>query len=157
MDLIELTETVWRRALATRGKDWVVSELGKRPGHPTDPVLDIVFEPPFPTREFCMQWCAEEDNKIFSISWHTCAVAAALLVTVFCCYVAISGLNSIQPPAVAGPVPAQPVAANRYPSSLSNTASQSPAAGLSGNNNSNSLPSVCAYQSYQTDECKQQQ
>jgi hypothetical protein len=61
--LLGLALLVW---LAFRG-----GELRRRAGQVGDVMYDIVFEAPLPTRQFCEQWCAEEDNKAFRISWHT--------------------------------------------------------------------------------------
>ena len=46
-----------------------------------DPVLDVVFAEPLPTREFCQRWCAEEANKIFALSKGM--IVALLLVVLF--------------------------------------------------------------------------
>lgn len=75
-------ETVWRKGLQARGKDWVRSELHRRPGQPEDVLYDVVFKEPYPTRAFCFQWCAEEENRVFRMSWHTYAtiIALALLI-----------------------------------------------------------------------------
>ena len=75
-------ETVWRNGLRARGKEWVLSELRRRPGQPEDTLYDVVFKEPYPTRAFCFQWCAEEENKVFRMSWHTYAtmIALALLI-----------------------------------------------------------------------------
>jgi len=75
-------ETVWRKGLQARGKDWVLSELHRRPGQPEDVLYDVVFKEPYPTRAFCFQWCAEEENRVFRMSWHTYAaiIAVALLI-----------------------------------------------------------------------------
>lgn len=152
----EFAEIVWRRALEAKGKDWVMAELQRRAGHPSDAVYDIVFEEPYPTREFCQQWCAEEENKLFHVSWHTYAVLAAFIVTVCCCVAAVKGLNSQQaqtsPVAVSGGATATPMRSgpptNAEPNSIT--------AHFAGKS-ARRLPDICAYQTYQTDECKPQQ
>ena len=75
-------EGVWRKALQARGKDWVRSELHRRPGRPEDTLYDVVFKEPYPTRAFCFQWCAEEENRIFRVSWHTFATIMALALLI---------------------------------------------------------------------------
>ncbi|HEY0181863.1 MAG TPA: hypothetical protein VGC09_03560 [Rhodopila sp.] len=76
------TEEVWRKALAVRGRDWVASELARRPGGPQDAVLDVVFEQPYPTREFCQRWYLDQDNRMFTMSGHTKAVILAFMLLV---------------------------------------------------------------------------
>src|SRR5215467_4013185 len=72
-------DEVWRRGLRARGKDWVMAELHRRAGRPEDVLLDVVFEPPYPTRAFCRQWCAEEENRVHvSASLKIAVVLAAL-------------------------------------------------------------------------------
>lgn len=151
----EFTENAWRQALKAKGRDWVKAELLKRPGQqPQDVVYDIVFEEPFPTRDFCLQWCAEEDNKLFHVSWHTFAALVAFFITVCCCVAAVKDLNSQQNQTSA--VAAARVAAPRA------TTSEPPNSGEANSNGAHfagesdhRLPDICAYQTYQTDECKQ--
>jgi hypothetical protein len=57
-----------------------MAELKTRAGRPEDVVLDVVYEAPYPTREFCQRWCAERDNRLFHLSGHTKAVLIALLL-----------------------------------------------------------------------------
>jgi hypothetical protein len=64
----EMEEAVWREALAVRGRDWVVRELKTRPGMPNDPLLEVVFADPLPTRAFCRSWAAEQENRVFVFS-----------------------------------------------------------------------------------------
>jgi hypothetical protein len=73
-------ETIWRAALERRGKDWVARELRSRFGRPGDELLDVTYEQPHPTREFCQKWCAEQENRMFSMSGHTKVVIVALIV-----------------------------------------------------------------------------
>lgn len=58
----------WRAGLQARGRDWVLAELSRRAGQPDEPLYDVVYEPPYPTREFCQRWCVEDDNKILRMS-----------------------------------------------------------------------------------------
>jgi hypothetical protein len=76
------TEANWRIALDARGRDWVEAKLKARTGQPNDVVLDIVFEEPHPTREFCQRWSAEQDNRMFHMSGHTKAIIIALVVLI---------------------------------------------------------------------------
>jgi hypothetical protein len=73
---------VWRKALDAKGRDWVSAALRQRPGQPGDVVLDVVFEEPYPTREFCQRWCAEQDNRMFHLSGHAIAIIVASIVLV---------------------------------------------------------------------------
>jgi hypothetical protein len=78
------SHVVWRKALDAKGRDWVSTALRQRPGQPDDVILDVVFEEPYPTREFCQQWCAEQDNRMFHLSRHTIAIIiASILLVVF--------------------------------------------------------------------------
>lgn len=149
-------EATWRQALKAKGKDWVKAELQKRPGHPNDVVYDIVFEEPLPTRDFCLQWCAQEENKLLHVSWHTYAALIAFFITVCCCVAAIRGLNPQQDQTHA--VAAARVASPRVmPSAPPNWGeSNSDGAHFAGESD-HRLPDICAYQTYQTDECKQPQ
>jgi hypothetical protein len=50
------------------GRAAVEAELGRRSGHPAELIDDIGGEPPYPTREFCEQWCIAQDNMPFRFS-----------------------------------------------------------------------------------------
>jgi hypothetical protein len=50
------------------GRTAVEAELGRRSGYPAELIDDIGDEPPYPTREFCEQWCAAQDNFPFQFS-----------------------------------------------------------------------------------------
>lgn len=152
----EFVEIAWREALKAKGKDWVRAELQRRPGQPQDVVYDIVFEEPLPTRDFCLQWCAEEENKLFHISWHTLAALIALFITVCCGVAAVNSLNSQRTPpsaVAAAQAPAPRVMPSEPPNYGAANASGAHFAGESDHR----LPDICAYQTYQTDECKQPQ
>ncbi len=73
---------VWRTALQARGRDWVLTELQTRPGQPDDVLQDVVFEPPYPPREFCQRWCVEDDNRIFQFSTYTKATLCVLVLLI---------------------------------------------------------------------------
>jgi hypothetical protein len=156
----EFTEIAWRQALKAKGRDWVRAELQKRPGQPQDPVYDIVFEEPLPTRDFCHQWCAEEENRLFHMSWYTWVVLVALFLTVCCCFAAIRGVTSYQ--AQTSAVASGGVAAPRQTSS-GPPPNEEPDANSTGANRAGqsesgqALPDICAYKTYETDECKQPQ
>jgi hypothetical protein len=152
-----LTELAWRDALRAKGKEWVASELRTRPGRPDDVLFDVVFEPPFPTRAFCEQWCAEQDNRIFRMSWQSYAAIAALVLFIICFWQAVGRWNdhalvaarenyapaAVQPERTGGsgsdfsvslPQPYSP------PNSSSSSASTTP-------------PSLCSYITYDTTRC----
>jgi hypothetical protein len=77
-------EKIWRAALQLRGRTWVRHALNSRHGQPGDPVFDVVFEPPYPTREFVQRWCSERGNEGFALSGHAkVLIAAALLLIAF--------------------------------------------------------------------------
>ncbi len=75
-------ETLWRNGLKARGVDWVKAELRRRPGQPDDLVYDVVFQQPYPTREFCEKWCVEEDNAFFHMSGRSIAIIAGLVLLI---------------------------------------------------------------------------
>jgi hypothetical protein len=152
----EFAETVWRQALKAKGKDWVKAELQKRPGNPQDIVYDIVFEEPFPTRDFCQGWCAEEENKLFHLSWHALAALVAFFITVCCCVAAVNALNSRQ--AQTSAVASARQAAPRVMTSEPQTTGEPNTSGAHfAGESDHTLPGICAYQTYETDECKQPQ
>jgi len=160
------TETVWRKALGERGKDWVMAQLHTRPGRPDDVVFDVVFQPPYPTRAFCQIWCGEQDNRLFRMSWHSYAAIAMLFLFIVCFCHAVAGWNdhvlvaARQPNA---PLAAVPQPAARGASSFSDTIPNSYAASdsngsSSSNSSSNSAPpSLCNYITYGTAQCPQAQ
>ena len=148
-------EAAWRKALQARGREWVAAELKRLPGQPRDRLLEVVFEEPHPTREFCQQWCAEEENH-FHLSWSTVAAGALLVIVVVCLMHAVSSrhtqemtqqmLVAAQAAFAAAPGSAvQPPPTNDVPT---------PATSSSGTSlTTTSLPSLCAYQSFPTAEC----
>ena len=89
-------EGVWRKALQARGKDWVRSELHRRPGRPEDTLYDVVFKEPYPTRAFCFQWCAEEENRVFRVSWHNFATIIAMALLIVSILKGISAWNDAE-------------------------------------------------------------
>jgi hypothetical protein len=92
--MAENSELAWRKALDRKGRDWVTAELRRRPGQPEDVVLDIVFEEPYPTRAFCQRWCAEQDNRMFSLSGYTIAlIVTAVLLLAFTIKLVVSWDN----------------------------------------------------------------
>jgi len=120
----------------TRGREWVAAELKRLPGQPRDRLLDVVFEEPHPTREFCQQWCAEEENH-FHLSWSTLGAGALLVIVVAC-----GGSGGLSGGAW---IAVQPPPTNDVPT----PATSSSSATLT----TTSLPSLCAYQSFPTAEC----
>ena len=72
-----------------------MAELKTRAGAPDDVVLDVVYEPPYPTREFCQRWCAEQDNRMFHLSGYTKAVLIALLLLTAFVIKAVVSWNSL--------------------------------------------------------------
>ncbi len=152
------SETVWRTALMAKGKDWVSAELRRRPGQPGDAVYDIVFEDPLPTREFCQRWCAEEENRLVRFSWEKVAAIVFLVLTIVCAVGAVKSWNVAPPPQgrsagvsksalQAGSARGSNQITNDVTGSTSPRAAGSSAAG-------NSPPPLCAYQTYETAECK---
>ena len=54
---------IWTQACNRRTVSYVEQQFNRRPGRNDDEVLDIVDEPPHPTREFVQQWLAAQENK----------------------------------------------------------------------------------------------
>jgi hypothetical protein len=156
-----LTELAWRDALQTRGKEWVVSELRTRPGRADDVLLDVVFEPPHPTRSFCEQWCAEQDNKIFHLSWQSVAAIAALVLVVICFWQAVGSWNYRELMAAHENDVLPRVAPERTGSSGSSESdfspslpkTSSPADSSSNPTAATTPPSLCSYIGYDTTRC----
>jgi hypothetical protein len=71
----------WTDAMERMGKEAVQAEMARRPAREGDRIFDIVHEPPFPTREFCQQWCTAQDNVVFRFS-KTTAIILALIVLI---------------------------------------------------------------------------
>jgi hypothetical protein len=166
------TEIVWREALKARGRDWVMAQLQERPGRAEDPVLDVVFETPFPTRAFCRQWCAEEDNKLFSVSKTGIVAFVVFVLFVICVLRTIGSWNADQHEKLASqmsgggaPAPTRPTGTSGGNSNgdISTTSLPTPPrpstttgssrSSSSSSSNSSNVPSVCGYASYQTAEC----
>jgi hypothetical protein len=169
------TETAWRVALQQRGKEWVLSELRTRPGRPDDVVYDIVFEAPYPTRDFCARWCAQQDNKLFRMSWPSYAAIAMLLLFIVCFCQAVGSWNAREL-AIArhldAPLPAEPSRVGSsgsdfsaaIPGSQSTPAGSGAATSSSGNSSSSSSssgssspPLLCGYITYDTMRCPPRQ
>lgn len=166
-------ETAWRKALEARGKDWVMAELCRRPGRPQDVVYDIVFEQPYPTREFCEKWCIEQENKLFHVSWQLFVMIGLAAIAVICGFFGAAGVMSPRVPAPAVPMVAsagQSGGRGNVANAPSGTIYSTPQQAVgtqtgsytsygsdSGSATGTRLPSVCDYQSYQTAECKTRQ
>jgi len=173
----EQTEAVWRKALQARGKDWVMSELHRRPGLPEDALYDVVFKEPYPTRAFCFEWCSEEENRLFRMSWHTYAAVFALLLLIVCLFKGVTAWNDTSrsidllqakamnqatrgvPAAGSSSTAVDNTLTNDIPtmatSSDSGASSGTPTSG-GATSGQNTLPSVCGYITYDTLRCKVQ-
>ncbi len=86
----------WRAAMGRMGKIAVEAELRRRPGRPSERVLDIGNEAPYPTREFCEQWCIEQDNILFRFSPRI-GVVLALFVLLLACVLQVYGSIGVAP------------------------------------------------------------
>jgi len=168
----EHLEVAWRRALQVKGKDWVAAELQRRPGQPGDPVYDLVFEEPYPTREFCQRWFIEEDNKIFRIAGSTKAFLIGFVVFAGLCFMAVNSWNdkgrpqtpqfitargSSGGPSVVGNGAQGDIdpMATSAPGSSSSTAANSTSTNSAASMNSTaSNSSVCGYATYASAACK---
>lgn len=156
----DLTETAWRTALRVRGQEWVMAQLRTRPGRPEDVVFDVVFEAPYPTRAFCLNWCAEQDNTIFRMSWHSYAAIAMLVLFIVCFCQAVAGWNDhalVQARQPNAPLSAAPQRAATGAPNVSDTIPNPYAAPDSGSSSSSSPSSLCGYITYDTARCPQVQ
>ena len=171
-------EEAWRKALEMRGTHWVKAELARLPGRPNDPLFDVVFVPPHPSRVFCQQWCAEEENRI-RVAPTAFLALVFLILAVLCVGRAVVGFSHIadsqaaqaqagsgavaRPPT--GSIMSTPNASPGSPSAVAagqssvgrQTGTQTTGSSPSGNTaTSASLPSVCGYQSYASARCRAQ-
>jgi hypothetical protein len=89
-------EMVWRAALEKKGADWVARELRTRHGQPGDELLDVLYNGPHPTREFCQRWCAGQE-KLFSMSPTTIGIIASVVAVLIFSRMAISSVEHHQP------------------------------------------------------------
>ncbi|HEY7578470.1 MAG TPA: hypothetical protein VH855_12815 [Acetobacteraceae bacterium] len=149
-------EAVWRAALQARGREWVAAELKRLPGQPRDPLLDVVFEEPYPSREFCHRWCAEEENRFHPFSWSTVAAGVLLVLVITCLIHAVSARRSMQVEEAAQQMADAPVAGlpPAVPQPAPPTNDIPTPSGIASPDSSNtSPPSICAYQSFATAQC----
>jgi hypothetical protein len=148
-------EAVWQKALQLRGREWVIAELKRRPGQPRDPLLDVVFEEPHPTREYCQRWCAEEENRFHIFSWSTVAAGALLVIIIVCAMHAVSSRSEQEAEQTAQALAT--AAANVSPTPLISSAPPTNDIPTPSSSNTplaaTSVPSICAYQSYPTAQC----
>jgi hypothetical protein len=86
----------WCTAMERMGKEAVQAELTRRPAYPGERILDIVHEPPYPTREFCQQWCTEQDNVVLRFSKSTAIILALVVVIAGCLVQVFSGTSAPQ-------------------------------------------------------------
>ena len=77
---MSMEEDAWREALRIKGRDWVLAELRMRPGLPEDPLHEVVYTPPFPTREFCRRWCVEIDTQYGRLSGSTIGLIVGVAI-----------------------------------------------------------------------------
>lgn len=198
MDNDHGVESAWRDALAAKGRDRVMAQLTERSGRPDEPVFDLVFEGPLPTKEFCFRWCAEQDNKIFAFSKNRVYVILAFVIFLVSVIKICSGWSSAAPPVdpfsnavhasngamvdgnifagstqIGSPSSSNdstdisvPTSASMSPSNIEGIPSVGTGSSTSGDTSSDSgslslvnpsLPSVCAYETYETAECSTQQ
>ncbi|PPQ34611.1 hypothetical protein CCS01_10165 [Rhodopila globiformis] len=133
--------------------------MNLRPGRPEDPLLDIVFVPPYPTREYCARWCNEQDNRLFRFSKTSVGILSASIILVTCIGMSAFSLSNATNSGFAGDdsammpasAAAMPLPAAAVPSAPNQDFSQSGNRTLSAP--SSSTPAVCAYTPYVTASC----
>jgi hypothetical protein len=122
-------------------------------------LLEVVFEEPHPSREFCQQWCAEEENRFHVVSWSTVAAGALLLVIIISGIHAVSSRDEQRTAQTIQASAAARLAASPAPSTRSTPLNNDiPTIGSSDASRASRsattiVPSVCAYQSYPTAAC----
>lgn len=84
----------WCSAMERMGKEAVQAELMRRPAYPGERILDIVYEPPYPTREFCQQWCTEQDNVVLRFSKSTAIILTLVVVIAGCLVQVFTGTSA---------------------------------------------------------------
>jgi hypothetical protein len=82
-------EKRWRNGLKLIGREAVMAQLNRYPGLPDDPVSDLPVQPPYPSRAFCRQWCAEADAAVVG-SHANLIVAFVIMATMLASYAACS-------------------------------------------------------------------
>jgi hypothetical protein len=75
-------EAKWRAGLERKGSDWVKRELQTRVGQPDDVVLDVVYEEPYPTRDYCQRWCTEQENRMSGPSVPTLVAILMMVILI---------------------------------------------------------------------------
>jgi len=146
-------DDIWRQGLRKRGKDWVLAELHRRAGGPDDVLLEVVFQPPYPTRAFCLQWCAEEESRIRVPPSLRLALVVAVL-TVVCVLKAVTSFQSLPAEQGVQASNAAPRAATAQPIGMAAGITPGPGSATQTNPASNTdLSTVCAYQAYATAAC----
>jgi len=88
----------WRKAMETMGRISVEATLRRRPGRSYEPVLDIVDEPPYPSREFCERWCIEQDNVILPLTPKTAVIVLLFGAVAACLWAAVSNISTLVDP-----------------------------------------------------------
>lgn len=75
---LELNEDRWAFALRSVGREELMARLTRYPGRLQDPINDLPLEPPYPSREFCLNWCADEENRSVASNFNTAVVLGLL-------------------------------------------------------------------------------
>jgi len=91
--------------------------LTRYPGRLQDPINDLPLEPPYPSREFCLNWCADEDNRSVASNFNTAVVLgllALLMVSYASCTVS-QLLGTSMDPARRTPIAMTPTTAGATP------------------------------------------
>jgi hypothetical protein len=117
----------WQEAMETMGRVSVEAQLLRRPGRPNDPMPDIGDKSPYPTREFCQQWCTEQDNIIFRFTPRTPIIAILFLIMIGCLAHGISSV--VRPKATLpgnAPMPAQAATMPMMTTTAPNTSQNGP-------------------------------
>jgi hypothetical protein len=149
-------EMVWRAALEKKGADWVARELRTRHGQPGDQLLDVVYNGPHPTREFCQRWCADQENRTVSISPTTIGIIVSVAAVLILSTMAVSSVEHQPQDRRSYPGAAPPPLQVHNPIESADPVVRRPSSSVDqGPTTSVSKPqSSCAYVTYPTADCK---
>jgi hypothetical protein len=90
-------EKRWRHALELIGRPAVEDMLHRHPGNPQDEIFDLPLHPPFPTRDFCLQWCTKSAANL-TRGYARAYAVIGLLVVVAVSYASCSISQFLNPP-----------------------------------------------------------
>jgi hypothetical protein len=113
---LESDEQRWQTALKSVGRDELLARLARYPGGTEDRISNLPLEPPYPSREFCRQWCMKADDRSLKSSFNL-AVVMALLGLAGVCFVSctVAGLLNPSPTRTPNSLATSPISSSMTP------------------------------------------